>query len=100
MAPQGFRLTRTPRRVDNSIDGVGVLTACSLPPSMLFHIKHVTRYTYSRPVFCEPFTLRLRPREDAWQRLIRYQLSVDPPAAGMSEYLDAQGNCVTRCWFN
>jgi len=67
---------------------------------MLFHIKHVTRYTYSRPVFCEPFTLRLRPREDAWQRLIRYQLSVDPPAAGMSEYLDAQGNCVTRCWFN
>lgn len=67
---------------------------------MLFHIKHVTRYTYSRPVFCEPFALRLRPREDAWQRLIRYQLSVDPPATGISEHLDAQGNCVTRCWFN
>jgi len=67
---------------------------------MLFHIKHVTRYTYSRPVFCEPFTLRLRPREDAGQRLIRYQLSIDPPAAGISEHLDAQGNCVTRCWFN
>jgi transglutaminase-like putative cysteine protease len=67
---------------------------------MLFHIKHVTRYTYSRPVFCEPFMLRLRPREDAWQRLIRYQLSIDPPAAGISEHLDAHGNCVTRCWFN
>jgi transglutaminase-like putative cysteine protease len=67
---------------------------------MPFHIKHVTRYTYSRPVFCEPFTLCLRPREDAWQRLIRYQLSIDPPVAGISEHVDAQGNCVTRCWFN
>jgi transglutaminase-like putative cysteine protease len=67
---------------------------------MLFHIKHVTRYTYSRPVFCEPFTLRLRPRENAWQRLIRYQLSIDPPAVGISEHLDAHGNCVTQCWFN
>lgn len=67
---------------------------------MLFHIKHTTRYRYSKAVFCEPFTLRLRPREDGSQRLIRYQLSLDPAAAGSSEYLDVEGNTATQCWFN
>jgi transglutaminase-like putative cysteine protease len=67
---------------------------------MLFHIKHTTRYHYSKAVFCEPFTIRLRPREDGSQRLIRYHLSVDPDPAGMSEYLDVEGNTATQCWFN
>ncbi len=66
---------------------------------MLFHIKHTTRYSYSRMVFCEPFTVRLRPREDISQRLMRYQLSVDPQPAGTSDYLDVEGNVATQCWF-
>ena len=49
---------------------------------MIFHIKHATRYRYTRPVFCEPMTLRLRPREEAAQRLLRFNLWIDPqPAA-------------------
>ncbi len=67
---------------------------------MLFHIKHTTRYRYSKAVFCEPFTVRLRPREDASQRLIRYHLSIDPATAGLSEYLDVEGNIAAQCWFN
>jgi transglutaminase-like putative cysteine protease len=67
---------------------------------MLFHIKHTTRYSYSRTVFCEPFTVRLRPREDSSQRLIRYQFSVDPEPAGICDFLDVEGNVATQCWFN
>jgi transglutaminase-like putative cysteine protease len=67
---------------------------------MLFHIKHTTRYSYSRTVFCEPFTVRLRPREDSSQRLIRYQFSVDPQPAGVCDFLDVEGNVATQCWFN
>ncbi len=67
---------------------------------MLFHIKHTTRYSYSRTVFCEPFTVRLRPREDAAQRLVRYQFSVDPQPAGVCDFLDVEGNVATQCWFN
>lgn len=67
---------------------------------MLFHINHTIRYRYSRTVFCEPFTIRLRPREDAAQRLVRYDLLIDPQPAGTSEYLDVEGNAATQCWFN
>ena len=67
---------------------------------MLFHIKHTTRYSYSRTVFCEPFTVRLRPREDSSQRLLRYQLSVDPQPAGICDFIDVEGNAATQCWFN
>ncbi|HEY2827225.1 MAG TPA: transglutaminase family protein [Pirellulales bacterium] len=67
---------------------------------MLFHIKHTTRYNYSRTVFCEPFTVRLRPREDVSQRLLRYQLTIDPQPAGTCEYLDVEGSVATHCWFN
>jgi transglutaminase-like putative cysteine protease len=67
---------------------------------MLFHIKHTTRYSYSRTVYCEPFTVRLRPREDASQRLLRYQLTVEPEPAGVCDFLDVEGNVATQCWFN
>jgi transglutaminase-like putative cysteine protease len=67
---------------------------------MLFHIKHTTRYSYNRTVFCEPFTVRLRPREDAKQRLLRYQFAVEPQPAGLCDYLDVEGNAATQCWFN
>ncbi|MBN8626949.1 MAG: transglutaminase family protein, partial [Planctomycetes bacterium] len=67
---------------------------------MLFHIKHATRYRYSRPVFCDPMTIRLRPREDAAQRLLRYNLWIDPQPAGMSEYVDVDGHTATQVWFD
>ena len=67
---------------------------------MLFHVKHVSRYSYSRPVFCEPMEVRLRPRENDRQKLKRFRLTVDPEPAGHSWMLDEYGNTVYRCWFN
>mgnify|MGYP002619702342 CR=1 FL=1 len=67
---------------------------------MLFRVTHSTCYTYSRPVFLEPHFLRMRPRQDPFQRLLRYELAVDPAPAGQSESLDANGNAVTQLWFN
>jgi transglutaminase-like putative cysteine protease len=67
---------------------------------MLFHIKHASRFRYTRPVFCEPMTLRLRPREDASQRLLRHHVWVDPQPAGMTEYVDLDGHAAVQLWFD
>jgi transglutaminase-like putative cysteine protease len=66
---------------------------------MLFHIDHVTEYRFNRPVFLEPHLLRFQPRNDASQRVLRYELSIDPEPAGMTTSLDADGNLVTQAWF-
>jgi transglutaminase-like putative cysteine protease len=67
---------------------------------MYFAIDHLTRYEYSRAVFLEPHTFRLRPRSDSFQRLIRYRLEVKPTPAVLSETLDAEGNAVAHAWFS
>jgi transglutaminase-like putative cysteine protease len=66
---------------------------------MRFEITHTTTYAYDRPVFCEPHTLRLRPRCDAWQRLERHEVLIEPPPAGRSEGIDENGNPCTWVWF-
>ena len=66
---------------------------------MFFQVKHVTRYSYSQPVFCDPLTVRLRPREDPSQRLLRYRLDIWPEPAGISEQTDLAGNAVAVAWF-
>lgn len=67
---------------------------------MLYTIRHITRYAFSRPVFLEPHTVRLQPRSDGGQMLRRFKLSIDPAPAGRTDLLDAEGNVATRCWFN
>ncbi len=67
---------------------------------MLFTIEHTTEYRFTRPVFFEPHHLRLQPRTDGGQRLVRYDLQIDPTPAGMTHALDADGNVVTMAWFN
>lgn len=66
---------------------------------MRFDVRHLTTYRYSKPVFLEPHVLRLRPRADGSQRLLRFELSVTPEPAGRYEELDAEGNVCTRLWF-
>jgi len=67
---------------------------------MYFRVSHTMTYRYSRPVFLEPHTLRVRPRPDAFQRLLSHGVTVDPAPAGSAEMLDANGNIVTQLWFN
>jgi len=67
---------------------------------MRLSVTHSTTYSYDEPVFQEPHTFRLRPREDASQRLLHYSLMVSPMPAGKSECLDQDGNVVLEAWFD
>jgi len=67
---------------------------------MLFTIDHTTEYRFTRPVFFEPHHLRFCPRTDGSQRLVRFDLQIEPTPAGTTESLDAEGNLVTIAWFN
>lgn len=67
---------------------------------MRFEIDHLTRYDYSRAVFLEPHTFRLRPRSDCFQRLKHYRLEMDPQPAVLSEAVDLEGNPVAHAWFS
>lgn len=66
---------------------------------MLFEVTHLTRYSYDRPVLLEPLSIRLRPRCDLFQRLISYELAVDPPPEGVTDMVDAEGNALSQVWF-
>ena len=60
---------------------------------------HASTYTFNRPVYLEPHILRLRPRSDGSQRLIRYDLTIEPKPAVLAECLDLEGNSMTHVWF-
>lgn len=67
---------------------------------MLFTIEHSTEYRFTRPVFFEPHQLRLQPRGDAAQRLLRFDIQIEPTPAGLTPALDTEGNVVTMAWFD
>lgn len=67
---------------------------------MRFRIQHTLSYAYERPVFLEPHTLRLTPRQEPGQRLLSLQLGVEPAASGHSASLDADGNSSMVLWFD
>ena len=65
-----------------------------------FRIRHVTRYTFDRPVFLEPHTVRLSPRRDGYFSPRSHHICVEPTPAGISVGLDPWGNTVHRVWFS
>jgi len=67
---------------------------------MFFAISHSTSYTFSIPVFLEPHLFRFWPRTDSSQRLLSFQLTIDPKPSGYSDILDSEGNIVRWVWFN
>src|SRR4051794_21699570 len=66
---------------------------------MRFTIEHTTEYHFTRPVFFEPHQLRFQPRTDGAQRLLSFDLAIEPTPAGVTRALDADGNVVTLAWF-
>jgi transglutaminase-like putative cysteine protease len=66
---------------------------------MRFSVTHTTVYRYDAPVAPEFHTFRLRPRDDAAQRLLRYEIGISPAPAGRCECLDQDGNVVIEAWF-
>jgi transglutaminase-like putative cysteine protease len=67
---------------------------------MLVTIRHTTEYRFTRPVFFEPHQLRFQPRNDPAQRLLRFDMEIEPFPAGTTHALDTDGNVVTMVWFN
>ncbi len=67
---------------------------------MFFQIKHQLRYQYSKPVYLEPMTVRLRPRSDCWQKLHQFKMEFDPYPQGISESVDLDGNSSSYLWFS
>ncbi len=67
---------------------------------MRYDFVHSIRYSYSKPVFLEPQTLRLRPRCDSWQKLLAFTLRVDPQPAGLAECIDLDGTSSSLIWFD
>ena len=66
---------------------------------MLLSIRHHLRYVYGRPVFLEPMTLRLTPKQDCSQQLLGHSLRLDAAPAGSSAIQAADGSGALVCWF-
>lgn len=67
---------------------------------MRIAVTHSTVYRYDSPVYHEPHTFRLRPRDDGAQHLVRYDLEISPAPGGRTECLDQDGNVVVEAWFD
>ncbi|MCB1195380.1 transglutaminase family protein [bacterium] len=67
---------------------------------MIFHIVHRTLYTFSKPVFLEPHTVRLIPRNDPFQKIRDFKISISPVPSGTSNILDMDGTVTHFVWFN
>ncbi|HQR54086.1 MAG TPA: transglutaminase family protein [Burkholderiales bacterium] len=66
---------------------------------MRFRVHHETRYRYRAPVTLGAHVIRLRPREDATQRLVHHSLVIDPAPEKATGATDAEGNVITYAWF-
>ncbi len=59
--------------------------------SALYEIEHISRYLYTSPVRHGVLSLCLKPRDDAGQRLLSFDIATSPPAPLNSE-TDVFGN--------
>jgi transglutaminase-like putative cysteine protease len=60
---------------------------------VLLEVRHVTRYQYDQPVRESVMEVWMQPQKRAAQRLISFELDLDPPAQLFS-YADTFGNAV------
>ena len=60
---------------------------------MLLAVRHATRYIYDRPVRESVMELWMQPQKRSTQRLISFELEIDP-AAQLFSYADTFGNAV------
>lgn len=63
---------------------------------MIFDVAHVTRYRYAAPVAANSGVLRLLPRSDEGQTVLRANVEVTPKPESLVERVDAFGNRLLR----
>lgn len=62
---------------------------------MRYSISHTTTYEYNQPVSVSHHLLRLKPRDRAFQRTRKFNLSSEPAPAVLESHLDYFGNAVS-----
>ncbi|MGV3558996.1 transglutaminase family protein [Larkinella arboricola] len=67
---------------------------------MKLRVRHELRYNYSAMVSLEPHTLYLYPRIYPHQRLLDYQLSIDPVPGKQVLNVDSEGNVQQLVYIN
>jgi transglutaminase-like putative cysteine protease len=66
---------------------------------MLYKIEHITRYSFSKEVFLEPHTIRLRPKSDSTQTLKKFEININPEPTGSTNLVDIGGDS-SSLWFD
>lgn len=66
---------------------------------MKFQITHQTQYTFSKPVFLEPHTLRFYPSNLQLSSVLNFNLQVYPQPSGILFQTDCENNPIHFCWF-
>lgn len=67
---------------------------------MHLHVRHESEYTYDFPVALGPQTLYLYPRTYPYQRLLDYELVIDPKPARIVRNIDVEGNVQQVVYFS
>lgn len=62
-------------------------------PTRYYTINHVSRFTYAAPIRESVMEVRMRPRDEAGQQVVSFDLAVSP-RANLYGYRDAMGNHV------
>lgn len=66
---------------------------------MHLHVRHASEYTYDSPIALGPQTLYLYPRMYPYQRLLRYDLTIDPQPSRVIRNVDVEGNVQQVVYF-
>jgi transglutaminase-like putative cysteine protease len=66
---------------------------------MRIAVRHHTTYRYSSAVFLGPQVLRLKPRSDASQQVVSFDVTIQPSPNGLTENTGAEGNHELLAWF-
>lgn len=66
---------------------------------MILHVRHSSYYNYDGSVTLSPHTLYLFPRMYPYQRLLAYDLSIDPAPSKVVRNVDVEGNVQQIVFF-
>lgn len=66
---------------------------------MCWQIEHSIFHYYSRPIALGEQHIRLRPRADTRQQVLRFELDIRPPPSFLTNHTDSENNPMTTAWF-
>jgi transglutaminase-like putative cysteine protease len=70
-----------------------------LPDKVILNVRHLTTYRYKRPIELGEHRMMMRPRDGHDQRLVTWELTMEPRPARMRGLYAALDNCVALASF-